>query len=181
MRRYIKSLLCRTSRQRDVKKPPGVVVKPREVSRAGDDEFHGMAWNAFVDLVGMSDLENLNNTQRIAHLAFWYDSEVQNGGHDQYFGNNDYFDHQEVISALEILGATCQAQVLTDALTFFSGTVEEIPETYDAFVKWDKATRYSKKLYEFDARYYGCSPELGTELLENYLNRNEAEFIKWVE
>ena len=43
--------------------------------------------NAFVDLVGMMDYDTLLPEQRFAHLAFQYDSEVQNGGHLQYFTN----------------------------------------------------------------------------------------------
>jgi hypothetical protein len=35
-------------------------------------------WNAFIDLIATEDYEDLGDEQRIAHLAFWYDSEVQN-------------------------------------------------------------------------------------------------------
>jgi hypothetical protein len=41
-------------------------------------------WNAFIDLVATEDATRLTATQRAAQLAFWYDSEVQNGGHLQY-------------------------------------------------------------------------------------------------
>ena len=38
-------------------------------------------WNAFIDLVATEDANSLTATQRTAQLAYWYDSEVQNGGH----------------------------------------------------------------------------------------------------
>lgn len=47
-----------------------------------------MAWNSFIDILAMEAFEDLNETQRPAQLVFWYDSEVNNGGHLQYFLNS---------------------------------------------------------------------------------------------
>ena len=47
-----------------------------------------LVWNAFVDIVALTPYERLHPRQRPAHLVFWYNAEVQNGGHYQYFENS---------------------------------------------------------------------------------------------
>ncbi len=44
-------------------------------------------WNAFVELLASHDYNELSPRQRAAHLVFWYESEVQNGGHLQFSEN----------------------------------------------------------------------------------------------
>jgi len=41
-----------------------------------------LVWNAFVDVLAMTEYADLTPAQRLPRLAFWYESEVQNG--DQY-------------------------------------------------------------------------------------------------
>lgn len=72
-------------------------------------------WNAFIDLIATEDYENLNQIQRVANLCFWYDSEVQNGGHIQYFENKGTERVYETIKALKSLGASKQAYILGEA------------------------------------------------------------------
>ncbi|MDN4494386.1 hypothetical protein [Ureibacillus aquaedulcis] len=38
-------------------------------------------WNQFIDLLAMEEYGDLTQIQKVAQLCFWYDSEVQNGGH----------------------------------------------------------------------------------------------------
>lgn len=154
--------------------------EPMEVSKKAYASFKGEKWNALIDLISAADLDELTPVQRIAHLAWWYNSEVLNGGHDQYFGNKDYFDHSEVVSALDALGATCQHDVLKEALIYFTKAQEDMPDGYDEYLAWDQEYRYGDQMSNFDKQFYGCRPEIETELLENYLNANESEFIKWV-
>lgn len=59
----------------------------RKLSRAMLSQKPYEVWNAFVDLLAMENYTDLDEVQRAAHLCFWYDSEVQNGGHLQYFAN----------------------------------------------------------------------------------------------
>jgi hypothetical protein len=68
-------------------------------------------WNAFVEILAMEEYRDLFAAQRPAHLVFWYESEVQNGGHFQYFEDRgtNYLD--ATIDAIGLLGATCQQQV----------------------------------------------------------------------
>ncbi len=79
------------------------------------EEIHAdpyLVWNTFIDLVSLAECEELGPKQRIAHLAFWYDSEVQNGGHLQYFENIRGAHLAETIQALDAIGAFCQKHIL---------------------------------------------------------------------
>jgi len=132
-------------------------------------------WNEYVDLLAMSDYA-LTQVQRIAHLAFWYDAEVQNGGHLQYFENKGITRVDETIAALRNLGAQCQSEVLSRAsIQFLSRPRARIPSASEYI-----EIALQGEFDEFDQAYHACHPEI-TELLKTYLEANEAEFIKRVE
>lgn len=117
--------------------------------------------------------------QRVACLAWVYRSEVLNGGHEQYFGNQQDLDHVEVIETLKTLGAHCQSDILASAFAFHSNAQTTMPEGYDAYMSWDQTYGYSEQLRTFDRNFYRCRPEIETELLQVYLDANESEFIRW--
>jgi len=62
-------------------------MKTRMLTKPQVDAEPFRIWNACVDLLATEDYRDLGKEQRPAHLVFWYESEVQNGGHLQYFEN----------------------------------------------------------------------------------------------
>ena len=84
----------------------------------------------------MEDYEDLTPEQRRAHLVFWYESEVQNGGHLQYFENSGAEHLEETVYALGLLGAEGQQEVESDFTMFdsrfhaCSPTLQEYLEAY---------------------------------------------------
>src|SRR5258706_15432598 len=86
-------------------------------------------WNAFVNLLAMEEYSDLSPEQRSAHLVFWYEYEVQNGGHLQYFKNRGTAQLAKTIEALAILGAPCQQQVLSEAGNLWLGRSRSRIET----------------------------------------------------
>jgi len=156
------------------------MTEPKKISRNAFAEFDGERWNAYVELLTRSELDELTPNQRSAYLAYWYSSEVLNGGHEQYFGNKEHFNHAEVVEALMVLGAESQADILRRALAFHQRSEKLLPERYDEFVVWNEDYGYSRTLWEFDRRFYMCRPELEADLLERYLDAHEAEFIEWI-
>jgi hypothetical protein len=87
----------------------------RRLTRADAERRPELVWNTFIDILSAADYENLSPGQRIPHLVFWYDSEVQNGGHGQYFDNRGISKVGKTIEALRTLGLECQADVLMAA------------------------------------------------------------------
>ncbi|MBD0384714.1 DMP19 family protein [Paenibacillus sedimenti] len=132
-------------------------------------------WNAFIDLIAMEEYEDLNQIQRIAHLCFWYDSEVQNGGHIQYFENKGTEKVNETINALKSLGASKQADILGEAYRQYSLKIRKTINTVLGFVMASREGEYER----FDNQYYDCEPNV-TELLEKYFVANKEHFVELV-
>ena len=150
------------------------MVAPRKVSRKAFQEFEGERWNAMNDLLAMSELEDLTPIQRQAHLAYWYMSEVYNGGHWQYFCNKAHYDHNEVAEALCEVGASEHAEILTQA---FARLPEGIrcPKTIVEFIDgYDEVD-----LHDLDTAFGSCKKTI-EGCLEEYLNRHEGAFIEWI-
>ena len=71
-------------------------------------------WNDFVGIIA-DEASVADPIQEPAHLVFVYESEVQNGGHLQFFENGHGTHVQQTIASLHHLGAHCQAKILEDA------------------------------------------------------------------
>lgn len=59
------------------------------------------SWNSFIYTIATKELDSLNEIQRKAVLCFWYDSEVNSGGHNSFFENYTAFDTNELYNALK--------------------------------------------------------------------------------
>lgn len=129
-----------------------------------------LVWNAFVDVLAMEDYADLSPPQRKAHLAFWYESEVQNGGHGQYFENRGTHQLAETMAALTDLGLAGHARVLARAAGVLpamdpqSGW-EEIVD--DGFIE------------ELDDAFHACEPTI-LEGLERHLAAHRDEYIEQI-
>ena len=130
-------------------------------------------WNAFVDVLAMSPLEELDAQQVPAHLVFWYESEVQNGGHFQYFENRGLADVDETIQSLRLLGAASHAEVLTRALRTASGREWGAISSADDFV----AEALESELGTSDSDFHECAPPL-QEILEAHLREHRDWYIE---
>jgi hypothetical protein len=124
-----------------------------------------------VDLLAMEKYQDLTEEQRAADLVFWYKSEVQNGGHLQYFENRKGRYLSEPIAALGILKANCQ-QVLRDVADLFFSRKREPIQTVEEYSAIALAGEFS----ELDSRFYNCSPSL-MECLEAYLRHHQSSFV----
>src|SRR5262245_40778434 len=107
----------------------------RVVSSEAAQRDPNLVWNEFIHLLAFSELDQLDASQRPAHLAFWYDSEVQNGGHLQYFENRPAELVPETIRALLQIGASQQADLLKSALERFGNRRREKLETVEEYVE----------------------------------------------
>ena len=133
-----------------------------------------LVWNEFIHLLTFSEVGELDSKQRPAHLPFWYDSEVQNGGHLQYFENRPTELVGETIRALAALGASQQAAVLRSASERWMSRRRVKPRTVDEYVEESAKLEFE----DLDNAYYGLSPSV-TDMLENCLESNRGSFIEF--
>ncbi len=119
----------------------------------------------------------LPNDLRITYLIIVMDSQVQNGGFDQYFVNRYGQFANETIKALEVINAIQKSKLLTTALAIVNK--EGLPEPL--FRKLlltkkikslygDNQNKTSDSLNELDNEYYSDSENVA-ELLEDYLKK----------
>jgi hypothetical protein len=148
----------------------------RSVSRRDVRQDPYLPWNEFIHLLAFSSLHELDPIQRPAHLVFWYDSEVQNGGHLQYFENRPAELAQETIRALVALGAAPQAAVLTSASERWMCRPRVKPRTVQEYVEESRKMEFA----DLDTAYYSLSPTV-TGLLEKYLESSVAAFLEFIE
>lgn len=61
-------------------------------------------WNRFIEEICDHDTETLSPIQKKAVLCFWYDAEMQNGGHSGYLENYPEINPDELADAIMTVG-----------------------------------------------------------------------------
>ncbi len=123
-----------------------------------------LVWNAFVCLLSECAYEDLRPSQRPAHLAFWYDAEVQNGGHAQYLTNPTGLRAEETVQALRAVGAERHAALLGRCLATCRPADGARPADSDTI------------LDELDTEYHSLQPSL-VDILGRHLEAHRPDFV----
>src|SRR5260370_37331532 len=90
-------------------------MKTRTLTKQQADAEPFRVWNAYVRLLAGERYEDLSPEQRPAHLVFWYESEVKNGGHLQFFENRGREHLTPTIEGVGGGGGICPTPVLPEA------------------------------------------------------------------
>lgn len=112
-------------------------------------------WNKFIEQICTKKIKDLNDIQKNAVFCFYYDSEVNSGGHVYYFDNYRKVENEELIKALEIVANKKYVKIFKEA------------------VKNGKTDDYQKT----DEEFFNQTPYL-TEYLEEYVINNKEEIFK---
>lgn len=92
-------------------------------------------WNAFVWCMTDAKFSSLNERDRALYLVFWYQSEVNNGGHFQYFLNRSATDPaHETAAALRAMQVDPMAKVLEDATALWQAKERQSMETVEHYI-----------------------------------------------
>jgi hypothetical protein len=142
------------------------------VTRKALEEDPHADWNAFINVLAMTQYDDLTPVQRIAHLAFWYESEVLNGGHLQYFNNRGIEDGEETIQALDSIGVGAKARILERGIERWMSKARKRTIDLEEYV----AIASEEEFNDLDAAFCEAFEEI-TKALERYLARHEADFI----
>ena len=158
------------------------MVKPLEIAASRLQKEPQLLWNTFVKFLSTADTREMNDVQMAAQLPFWYDAEVQNGGHLMYFENNctklgDKVDVliMATLDALKIIGAGRQAQVLGRAADVYFSQPRQHTKDPDEYSQIELEGEFEK----FDIEYGQVSPAID-DLLKEYLQAHTDNFVKVV-
>jgi hypothetical protein len=129
----------------------------RKISKELIGKERGLIWNAYVDLVSMEEYEDLTEIQQIGKALFWYENEVENGGHLQFFLNHGIEELELTIKALkfvyhnEFLSLLEEAKVIYNKLDF--SEVEDT-ESYIEMALEDHFDICDEKFYQITPSLY---------------------------
>lgn len=107
-----------------------------------------LCWNRFIEDICFKEISELSDIQRKAVLCFWYDAEVNNGGHCSYFDCYKNIDNQELLNAILSVGS------------------EEIGNNFEKAFTLGKQDDW----VETDNAYYQFSPSL-CDYLQEYIEQ----------
>jgi hypothetical protein len=151
------------------------MMNPRILKKCDVEKEPYIVWNTFINIVACGDMTEMSEIQKKASLCFWYESEVQNGGHLQYFENTSIrgmTDYQAVADALKWLGAKSQSEVLLKAVAIKETEKRGFINSVHDFV-----TRAKEGQYEtLDTEYYRCEPDI-IHLFHDMLEKYQNEFV----
>lgn len=111
-------------------------------------------WNRFIEEICYKNIDKLSDIQKKAVLVFWYDSEINSGGHCGYFDCYPNTVPEELYSAIIEIGN------------------KEIADNYMKAVQQGKYDGYEKA----DTAYYNFSPALADYLM-NFVEKNKEYII----
>lgn len=112
-------------------------------------------WNKFIEQICPKKLKDLNEVQKIAVLCFYYDHEMNIGGHVCYFDNYSKVKNEDLKEALRIVAN------------------KKYVENFEEAIEHGKEDNYEKT----DSLYKKISPCL-TEYLETYVLKNYKDILK---
>lgn len=107
-------------------------------------------WNRFIEEICDRNFDSLSEIQRSAVLCFWYDAEMNSGGHSGYFDCYQDTMPEELATAIRHVAS------------------DEIAKNYLKAVKSGEDDDYM----DTDAAYYGFLPSL-SQYLESYVEKNK--------
>lgn len=113
-----------------------------------------LRWNRFVEEICNKRIDTLSEIQKKAVLCFWYDAEVNSGGHRGYFECYPETNSQELIEAIIAVSYKAIADNFQKALS-------------------DKS---DENLEAADTAFYNFSPEL-CDCLMKYVEQNKDEIF----
>jgi hypothetical protein len=158
------------------------MVKPPEITAGRLKNNPRLIWNTFIKFISNAETTEMNDIQMAAQLPFWYDSDIQKGGHLRYFKNKGELlgDKLNVLimatmDALKIIGAEKQLEILAKAAdVYFSKPIQNPIDPNEV-----NQTVLAGEFDKFDDDFYASFPDI-TELLEKYVMAHLDNFVKVV-
>lgn len=121
------------------------------------------------------DLKPFTDAQRKILGLFWYDSEVCNGGHDQFFFNSTGIVWKDALECMRMIGASQAAENFQKAVDLFGGSIPfDRQERCMALDRLGENEAFDD-FEQIDTCYY--DREDINELMNDYVKRHAADFV----
>lgn len=140
-------------------------LKPQRI--VPDLTLSDNAWNRFVDYAITHELERVQPDILPAYLVFWYMSEVENGGHLQYFTNRRDDPFETTVKALHDMGSASLAGTLETAFSKWKLREINDPESVEEYVSLALGGEFEV----LDLTFYNADPNIADILNANIPSR----------
>lgn len=155
-----------------------VIIDDKVIDEGGPMEVIDPVWWSVDNDIEMyeKDLAKWSNEQRYIYAIEWYNTEVNNGGHDQFFWNSSGVVWEDAVKGFDAIGLKDYAANLRQAALFHGGYLsknrEKREEQLDELLK-DNGLWFE----QFDSRFYKLyeeNPLFEAEM--NYIRSNRDKF-----
>lgn len=135
-------------------------------------------WILLLDLLLTTDYRDMSAAQKDASLCFFYDAEVQDGGHIRYFSNSQGKNYKETIDALLRIGALKQKEILENIVGMYKELelsdiqcekdfIDKVLVGYEyEFECGATEDQFFDKIDQYDDNYYHVTPNVMDLILE---------------
>ena len=106
--------------------------------------------------------------QRFAHAIMWYDAEVSNGGHEQFYANSTGIVWQNALMGFDAIKHQQAFDILNESVMRFGGSPD-----FDRESRYQQMITNSLEFEDLDERFYEL--EIFTDL-KNYIFKNRHSF-----
>lgn len=122
------------------------------------------------------NLKPFTEAQRKILALFWYDSEVCNGGHDQFFFNSTGIVWKDALECMRMIGAGKYAQNFQKAVDLFGGRIPfDRSERIAALEKLREEEGFDD-FEQIDSFYYDDGEDID-QLMNEYVKSHAADFV----
>ncbi len=122
------------------------------------------------------NLKPFSDAQRKMLGLFWYDSEVCNGGHDQFFSNSTGIVWKDAIECMRMIGANKSAENFQKAVDMFGGSIPF--ERDDRNIALEKLYEHEEfdDFNQIDMFYYNVEEDI-EQLMNDYVKMHASDFV----
>lgn len=119
------------------------------------------------------DLSRFTEPQKYLHAMIWYQSEVDNGGHDQFFFNSTGIVWKNALDGFKKIGFNSAAEILQEAVSLLGGS-----PAYDRTERQEQLDSLSddelELLGDLDDRFYDIDDF--DDVILRFITENKEDF-----
>jgi len=116
-------------------------------------------------------LRPFSQAQRLVFAQQWYDAEVNNGGHDQFYGNSTGIVWRDALEAYKAIGALGIADILQQSADRLGGS-----PSLDRGERQQQMSELAPNFNDLDKRFYAESSDDVDRRVMSYIRARPADF-----
>lgn len=117
-----------------------------------------------------TSLSKFSKPQRLLFAIAWYEAEVNNGGHDQFFMNSTGIVWKDALEGFVAVGAVERANILKEAAKRMGGN-----PSLDRDERSDQMDKFSPDFEDLDSKFYELKDEF-EEKVNKYIKEHRKDF-----